>query len=48
MRKLVLGLAAATALGHLGSQAAQRILETLSQSDPDAAVRHAAQLALKR
>ena len=41
-------LAAATALGHLGSQAAQRILATLAQSDPDAAVRQAAQLALKR
>jgi HEAT repeat protein len=41
-------LAAATALGRLGSQAARRMLETLAQSDPDAAVRQAAHLALKQ
>ena len=41
-------LAAAMALGRLGSQAAHRLLETLAQSDPDAAVRQAAHRALKR
>lgn len=41
-------LAAATALGRLGSQSAHRLLERLAQSDPDAIVRQAAHLALKR
>jgi len=44
----VVRLAAAMALGRLGSQAAHRLLETLAQSDPDAAVRQAAHRALKR
>ena len=41
-------LAAATALGRLGSQVAHRLHpDTLAQSDPDAVVRQAAQLALQ-
>ena len=41
-------LAAATALGRQRSHAAHRLLQTLAESDPDAAVRQAAQLALQR
>ncbi len=40
-------LAAAVALGSLGSRAADRTLAQLAQSDPDAAVRRAARAALR-
>jgi HEAT repeat protein len=44
----VVRLAAITALGRLGSRQAERQLLTLTRSDPDAAVRRAAQEALRR
>jgi HEAT repeat protein len=41
-------LAGATALGHLGSRAAERKLSSLAATDPDVAVRCAAQKALEK
>jgi HEAT repeat protein len=41
-------LAGATALGHLGSRAAERKLSSLAATDPDVAVRRAAQKALEK
>jgi HEAT repeat protein len=41
-------LAAATALGRLGSPSARRLLEALAELDPDHAVRRAAHTALER
>ena len=47
-RELSVRLAAVAALGSLGSRVADRMLATLAHTDPEQAVRQAAQAALYR